>query len=86
MARPTQRLRRMRSRLGSHDDFERARMKRMTGEEIEAEMIELAVRPGSTPRPRRMTLTRRPHGSRNNFSPTWIRSLPTSGRLYRCPW
>ena len=44
MPRHTQRLRRMTSHLeGDGEDLERARMERMTDEEFEAELVEIAV-------------------------------------------
>lgn len=47
MPRHTERLRRMSSRLkGDHEDLELARMERMTDEEIEAELVEIAVQSG----------------------------------------
>ena len=47
MARHTQRLRRMTSRFGgNHEDLELARMERMTDEELEAEVVDIAVQSG----------------------------------------
>ena len=47
MPRHTQRLRRMTSRPeGAHEDLELARMERITDEEIEAELVEIAVQAG----------------------------------------